>query len=132
MNAYLLDTHTFLWWSLEPDKLPGTVQRMLSDPAARVVFSVVSTWEAQIKAGLGKLEISDPLQAIVERELVRNRWEVLPVHLRHTWALADLPPLHRDPFDRLLIAQAKSESLALVTADPLIREYPGVATIWDG
>ncbi len=131
MKAYLFDTHTFLWWSLEPEKLPDAVREMLADADARGVFSIVSSWEAQIKAGLGKLELSDPLRTIVERELVRNRWEVLPIHLRHTWSLADLPPLHRDPFDRLLIAQAKCESLALVTADPLIRAYPGVDTVWD-
>ena len=131
MTAYLLDTHSFLWWSLEPDKLPSPVVEMLIDARSRVVFSVVSSWEAQIKAGLGKLELSEPLQAIIERELVRNRLEVLPIHLRHTWALADLPPLHRDPFDRLLIAQAKAESLALVTKDPWIRTYPGVETVWD-
>jgi len=131
VKAYLFDTHTFLWWSLEPEKLPDAVREMLADADARGVFSIVSSWEAQIKAGLGKLELSDPLRTIVERELVRNRWEVLPIHLRHTWSLADLPPLHRDPFDRLLIAQAKCESLALVTADPLIRAYPGVDTVWD-
>lgn len=131
MTTYLLDTHTFLWWSLEPDKLPLPVVEMLIDARSRVVFSVVSSWEAQIKVGLGKLELTEPLQTIIEPELVRNRWEVLPIHLRHTWALADLPPLHRDPFDRLLIAQAKAESLALVTKDPWIRTYPGVETVWD-
>lgn len=131
MTAYLLDTHTFLWWSLEPEKLPSTVVELLADARKRVVFSVVSSWEAQIKQGLGKLELTEPLQTVIERELVKNRWEVLPIHLRHTWALADLPPLHRDPFDRLLVAQAKTESLALVTIDPLIRAYPGVETSWD-
>lgn len=132
MTAYLLDTHTFLWWSLEPDKLPATVRGILADADTRVVLSVVSSWEAQIKTGLGKLELTEPLQTIIERELVTNRWEVLPIHLRHTWALAALPPLHRDPFDRLLVAQAKTESLVLVTTDPLIRAYPGVNTIWGG
>ena len=131
MTAYLLDTHSFLWWSLEPDKLPSPVVEMPIASRRRVVFSVVSSWDAHIKARLGKLELTEPLQTIIERELVRNRWEVLPIHLRHTWALADLPPLHRDPFDRLLIAQAKAESLALVTKDPWIRTYPGVETVWD-
>jgi PIN domain nuclease of toxin-antitoxin system len=132
VKAYLLDTQTFLRWSLDPDTLPDSVRSMLADPEARIVCSVVSSWEAQIKAGFAKLELSDPIQMIIERELVRNRWEVLPIHLRHTWTLGDLPLLHRDPFDRLLIAQAQTESLALVTADPLIRAYPGVDTIWDG
>jgi PIN domain nuclease of toxin-antitoxin system len=132
VSAYLLDTHVFLWWSLEPEKLPDAVRETLANRQSRVVFSVVSAWEAQIKAGLGKLELSEPVRTIVERELVANRWEVLPIQLRHSWALAELPPLHRDPFDRLLIAQAKTESLALVTVDPLIRAYPDVQTVWDG
>ncbi len=81
--------------TLEPDWLSDSVLDMLADPEGRVVCSVGSSWE------------------------------VLPIHHRHTSTLADLPPLHRDPFDRLRIAQAQTESLALVTADPLIRAYPG-------
>lgn len=130
MRAVLLDTHTFLWWSLEPEHLPGPVFQLLQKPDTGVFFSAVSSWEAQIKAGLGKLILEEPLRKIVERELIRNRWQVLPVSLEHTWRLEDLPPLHKDPFDRLLIAQALVEDLTLVTRDPLIGGYPGVKTFW--
>jgi PIN domain nuclease of toxin-antitoxin system len=127
---FLLDTHVFLWWSLEPDKLPSEVLDELRDPKNRVVFSTVCSWEAQIKAGLGKLVLEEPLRKIVERELSRNQWEVLPVTLEHTWRLESLPPLHRDPFDRLLVAQALVENLSLVTRDPLLPPYPDLRTFW--
>lgn len=68
---------------------------------------------------------------MVERELIQNQWEVLPVMLRHTWRLEQLPPLHKDPFDRLLIAQALAESLVIATKDPLICMYPDLKTLWD-
>ena len=126
----LLDTHTFLWWSLEPDKLPSEVLDALRNSQNRVVFSSVCSWEAQIKAGLGKLILVEPLRKIVERELSRNGWEVLPVTLEHTWRLERLPPLHRDPFDRLLVAQSLTENLTLATRDPLISQYSGVRTFW--
>ncbi len=84
MKGYLLDTHSFFWWSIEPEKLPTAVLELLADIDARVGFSVVSSWEAQIRTGLGKLELTEPLQTIVERELMKNRWEVLPIHLRHS------------------------------------------------
>jgi PIN domain nuclease of toxin-antitoxin system len=127
----LLDTHTFLWWSLQPEKLPTVVLDALKDPGNRILFSAVSSWEAQIKIGLGKLILQDPLRKIVERELVKNNWEVLPVTLHHTWRLDQLPPLHKDPFDRLLIAQALVENVVLATKDPLIRPYPDVEILWD-
>lgn len=130
MTAVLLDTHTFLWWALEPEKLPPAVLNLLRDASNRIVFSAVSSWEAQIKAGLGKLVLEESLRKIVERELVANRWEVLPVTLEHTWRLDQLPPLHRDPFDRLLVAQSLVEKLTVLTRDPLVAQYPGVKVAW--
>ncbi len=131
MMEILLDTHTFLWWSLQPDKLPAVVLEALQDPDNRVFFSTVSSWEAQIKTGLGKLILEESLRKIVERELVQNNWEVLPVTLHHTWKLEQLPPLHKDPFDRLLVAQALAENLVIATRDPLIHAYPDITTLWD-
>ncbi len=131
MMEILLDTHTFLWWSLQPEKLTPVVLEALRDPENRILFSAVSSWEAQIKIGLGKLILQDPLRKIVERELIQNNWEVLPVTLHHTWRLEQLPPLHKDPFDRLLIAQALAENLVIATKDPLICSYPDLKTIWD-
>ena len=130
MTGLLLDTHTFLWWTFEPERLPSGVLSALEDQNTRIVFSTVSSWEAQIKIGLGKLVLQEPLQSIVERELVQNNWEVLPVHLHHTWKLKELPPLHKDPFDRFLVAQALSEYLVLVTKDPLVTMYAGLKTLW--
>jgi PIN domain nuclease of toxin-antitoxin system len=131
MKEILLDTHAFLWWVLEPEKLPSRLFAALSDPETRIVLSVASSWEAQIKMGLGKLVLDLPLQSIIEHEVQTNLWEILPVHLRHTWALSKLPPLHRDPFDRLLIAQAMEEGLTLATRDSLIIQYAQVNTIWE-
>jgi len=130
MNGFLLDTHTFLWWAIEPEKLPAGVLAALRDPGTRIVFSAVSSWEAQIKVGLGKLVLKEPLQIIVERELIQNHWEVLPVYLQHTWKLKELPPLHKDPFDRLLVAQALAEDLTIVTKDPLVTMYSGLTILW--
>lgn len=131
MMEILLDTHTFLWWSLQPEKLPPLVLRALQDPGNRIFFSAVSSWEAQIKIGLGKLILVESLRKIVERELVQNSWEVLPVTLHHTWKLEQLPPLHKDPFDRLLVAQALAENLFIATRDPLICAYPDIKIIWN-
>ncbi len=131
MNNFLLDTHAFLWWALEPEKLPAILFQQLQNPQTRVVLSVVCSWEAQIKQGLGKLTLEESLQTIIEREIAVNHWEVLPVHLRHTWKLASLKPLHKDPFDRLLIAQALAEDLVLATKDPLITNYPDLKTFWN-
>jgi len=131
MMEILLDTHTFLWWSLQPEKLTPVVLQALRDPDNRILFSAVSSWEAQIKIGLGKLILQDPLRKIVERELIQNNWEVLPVTLHHTWRLEQLPPLHKDPFDRLLIAQALVENLVIATKDPLICTYPDLNTLWE-
>jgi PIN domain nuclease of toxin-antitoxin system len=130
MNGLLLDTHTFLWWAIEPEKLPVGVLAALQDPRTRIVFSAVSSWEAQIKVGLGKLVLKEPLQVIVERELVQNHWEVLPIYLQHTWKLKELPPLHKDPFDRLLVAQALVEDLTIASKDPLVAMYPGLDILW--
>jgi PIN domain nuclease of toxin-antitoxin system len=130
MTEILLDTHTFLWWALEPDRLPEKVLAIMGDPKTRVLLSAVSSWEAQIKIGLGKLTLSEPLRKIVERELIHNNWEALSIQLAHTWKLEELPPLHKDPFDRLLIAQALVENLVLVTRDPLVVQYPHITTLW--
>jgi PIN domain nuclease of toxin-antitoxin system len=127
----LIDTHTFLWWSLSPERLPTRVTRLLKDPDNSILFSVVSSWEAAIKQGLGKLTLSKPLRNLIEDEVSRNRWQILPVLLPHTFRLEELPPLHRDPFDRLLLAQAMVEDLAIATRDPLIASYGLTEIVWE-
>lgn len=126
----LFDTHAFLWWATDPGRLPEKVLALIQAPENRLLLSTASTWEAQIKIGLGKLTLKTPLHELVAREIRGNALEVLPIMLHHTWRLAELPSLHRDPFDRLLIAQALEEKMTLVSGDPLIQTYPGLEFAW--
>ncbi len=125
----LLDTHAFLWWISESSKLSETAREVITDERNEVFFSVVSGWEIVIKAGMRKLELPDEPDKFVTEQLSRNDVEVLPIHLRHVFHVHALPDHHRDPFDRLLVAQANVEGLPLVSADPEISRYP-VETVW--
>jgi PIN domain nuclease of toxin-antitoxin system len=116
---------------MQPDRLPKGLLKTLSLPSHDIFFSSASSWEIQIKIGLGKLSLNENLQQIIEREIKNNSLIILPVHLQHTWKLEKLLPLHKDPFDRILIAQALSEDLVIATKDPLIKNYNLVETIWD-
>jgi PIN domain nuclease of toxin-antitoxin system len=123
----LLDTHPFVWSQLEPERLPVRLRATLIVPAHTVHISAVSVWEVAIKSGLNKLSFPlDRLAAIVDDA----GFSGLPVIIAHALEVRHLPLLHRDPFDRLLIAQARHERLTLVTRDPDIRRYP-VDTLWD-
>ncbi len=122
----LLDTHIFLWWTVEPEKLPEDAMALIGDPTAQILLRAASTWEIRIKADLSRLELQEPLRNIVEREISANGFRLLPITFEHTERLFPLPPLHGDPFDRILIAQAVAEEAELVTTDAAIRAYPGV------
>ena len=115
----LLDTHVFLWAVSRPHALSAAARKALQDPENRVLFSVVSAWEISIKKSLGKLDAPSDLRQILKL----NDVEELPLHLRHTEALAGLAPLHRDPFDRMLVAQALADGLTLVTRDDILKRY---------
>ena len=123
----LLDSHVFIGWI--EDTLPRAIREACMDANNRVLVSAVSAWELQIKQDLGKLKLSVPAQTLLERELSNNGLALLPIQLPHIWALADLPRLHGDPFDRLLIAQARHEGCTLVSADTVMRGYP-VEVLW--
>jgi PIN domain nuclease of toxin-antitoxin system len=125
----LLDTHTFIWWDSEPAKLSPQVLALCQDRTNSLLLSVASIWEMQIKLQLGKLKLNLPLVEIIESQQQRNNIEVLPVALAHVLALQDLPPHHKDPFDRLLIAQANVEGATLLCNDPVFAKY-GVNTLW--
>jgi PIN domain nuclease of toxin-antitoxin system len=125
----LLDTHAFLWWDSEPAKLPRRVKELCQDPQNEVMLSVVSVWEMQVKSRLGKLELRSSLARIVGDQQERNGIIVLPVTLTHTLALESLPMHHKDPFDRLLIAQAQVEGATLLSRDGVFSAYP-VQVIW--
>jgi PIN domain nuclease of toxin-antitoxin system len=125
----LLDTQAFLWWSTAPGKLSATAFAACQDRGNTLILSVVSVWEVQIKLHTGKLSITSSLEHLVETQQKTNGVQVLPVYLEHAYHLAFLPAVHKDPFDRLLIAQAIAEDLTLVSADPVFTQYP-VSLLW--
>jgi PIN domain nuclease of toxin-antitoxin system len=125
----LLDTHVLLWWHDQPARLTETAYDAINDLGNDVFISVVNGWEIQIKAQLGKLTLPKPLHVILQEEQVTNGFRLLPVTIEHVYALDSFPLHHRDPFDRLLIAQAHQEGLTLVTHDPKLSPY-SVPLLW--
>jgi PIN domain nuclease of toxin-antitoxin system len=125
----LLDTHAFIWWASEPERLSEKALAACVDTSNVLILSVASVWEMQIKLQLGKLTLSHPLSDLIENQQQANRLEVLPIGLSHVLALAALPAHHKDPFDRLIIAQAVEEGAYLVSGDSVFRLYPG-RLIW--
>ena len=118
----LLDTHILIWAA--ENVLPVHVKPYIDDTANTLVFSAVNIWEVSIKRGLGRADFPhDP--AILYDRLLSAGFEELPVTARHTLQVSNLPPIHKDPFDRLLLAQAISEGIPLLTADKDIAKYPG-------
>ncbi len=118
----LLDTRLLLWAAGQPDKLPQEARDLLLDPANQPVFSAASLWEIAIKSSLGRTDFSvDPRR--LWRLLLANGYRELLVSCEHTLAVNDLPPRHRDLFDRILIAQARVEGLLLLTADGVVADY---------
>jgi PIN domain nuclease of toxin-antitoxin system len=125
----LLDTHAFLWWIDGGDRLSARARRAIADPANTCVLSLASVWEMAIKVSLRKLEVPDPIERFVADQLAANGFQALGIDLRHVSQVAALPFHHRDPFDRLLVAQALAERLAIVSTDPIFSRY-GVKRIW--
>lgn len=121
--TYLLDTHIWLWWQMRPKRLLPDVRERIADPANTVLFSTVSTWELAIKSALGRLVLPEPLERMVPDCLEADRMQTLVLQHRHGFELAALPRHHRDPFDRMLIAQARAERCTIITADPAFRVY---------
>jgi PIN domain nuclease of toxin-antitoxin system len=123
-SRLLLDTHIFLWWRGEPFRLDGKVRNRIAT-ADLVFVSVTSAWEAAIKASLGRLDLPDSVEAGV----LASGFEKLLITFSHAEQAASLPPHHRDPFDRMLVAQAQTEELTLVTHDRLLEPYD-VEILW--
>ena len=119
----LLDTHIFVWWDDEPERLSKRAFDLCSDSANILVLSVASVWELQIKYALGKLTLRAPLSQIIGDQQRENGVEILPVTLSHVFALENLPPIHKDPFDRLLIAQFIAENISLLSVDSVFQNY---------
>ena len=118
----LLDTHLLLWAASAPERLSNTARDLLLDPANQLVFSAASLWEVSIKRALGRADFNvDPRR--LWRMLLVSGYRELPVTSEHSVAVIDLPPLHKDPFDRILVAQARAEDLQLLTVDNAVASY---------
>lgn len=126
---YLLDTHTFYWWDHEPGKLSAGALAAIKAPVNTVFLSVVNIWEVVLKSSLNRLNLQNPVERLVETQCLVNGFRLLPVEARHAYALRGLPPHHKDPFDRMLAAQAIADGMTLLTVDPVFVNYP-VSTLW--
>ena len=123
MTDLLLDTHAMLWFFWDDARLSGSAKSLIEDADTRKLVSIASCWEIAIKVGLGKLDLGEPSGSFLSREIARNNFEFLPISLHHVTAAESLALHHRDPFDRLLIAQAMVENLSLVGADVVFDQY---------
>ncbi len=128
-QACLLDTHTFLWLATDDGRLGDTAREMVRDPATDLFLSVASVWELAIKKSLGRMDLTIPLSRFIEDQLKHLRTSLVDVRCDHALLVETLPFHHRDPFDRLLIAQAIVENLPLLSADRQLDPYP-VDRIW--
>lgn len=125
----ILDTHTFIWSDTDPSKLSPAVLACFADPNCTIFLSVVSVWEVVIKTGNNKLTLSGDVERVIADIQRKNPLRLLPVTFDHVLNLRTLPPIHRDPFDRMLVAQAVAENAVLLSCDANIRQYP-VRVIW--
>ena len=125
----LLDTHTLLWFIAGSASLSAYTRSLIEDVSNEKFVSIVSIWETAIKVSIGKMSLSAPFDVLFPRQLQINGFDLLPVKIEHTSVITTLPFHHRDPFDRLLIAQAIDEKLALVSIDDVFDAY-GVTRLW--
>jgi PIN domain nuclease of toxin-antitoxin system len=123
MKPLLLDTHTLLWWLLDMPDLSANARSAIANSHRRVLVSTASSWELAIKLKLGKLPLATDIVENLPRYLRKERFDILPIGLEHTLAAGALPGPHRDPFDRMLIAQAQLEKLQLVSRDAVFADY---------
>lgn len=126
---YILDTHTFLWAISDPKKLPSNVIGILENPEDEIFVSMVNVWEICIKYSIGKLKLLKEPEIFLSDEIHNANFKILEIKMNHIFKISNLEEIHRDPFDRLLVAQSKAEKFPLITNDPLIRKYK-VQTIW--
>jgi len=125
----LLDTHAFLWWITDDERLSAPARAAIAAGGNEVFVSAASSWEVATKSRMGRLPIPEPWDEFISTQLEKNAFKPLAVTMRHTFGLTSLPELHRDPFDRMLVAQALAEEMPLVSGDRVIQAYP-VSTIW--
>jgi PIN domain nuclease of toxin-antitoxin system len=125
----LLDTHAFLWWITDDPRLSARARQIIGKGENHLFLSAASGWEIAIKAKLGRLQLPEDLVRFIAEQMALNAIESLPIQMAHTLHVYRLPEYHRDPFDRLLVAQGKLERLPILTADRQIAQYD-VETIW--
>ncbi|MGY0195663.1 type II toxin-antitoxin system VapC family toxin [Leptothrix sp. BB-4] len=128
-RTLLLDTHAFLWWVSDHPSLSATARSAIADADNDCLLSVASCWEMAIKISLGKLQLSSRLDRFLPEQLAANQFRLHPIDLRHTLRVAQLPWHHRDPFDRLMLAQCAEDGLILVSADTTLQAY-GLDVLW--
>lgn len=125
----LLDTHALLWFALGDQQLSLAARQLIEDATNSKFVSPATYWEIAIKISIGKYALNEPYETFFDRAIRQNGFQILPIEPRHTVALTTLPYHHRDPFDRLMIAQAIIERLALVSADAIFDAYP-IQRLW--
>ncbi|HUF77526.1 MAG TPA: type II toxin-antitoxin system VapC family toxin [Thermoanaerobaculia bacterium] len=128
-GRYLLDTHTFVWMASAPERLGPAARERIDAPATDLLLSIASVWEMAIKRSLGKLELPSALPSFLEEQLAATRTRILDIQAEHAVRVEDLPWHHRDPFDRLLVAQARFETLPLLSRDPIFDAY-AIERLW--
>lgn len=126
---FLLDTHTFIWLESNASALSLTASNFINDPTNELFLSHVSVWEIQVKTTIGKLKSQTTLERRINLAQSKARLLLLPIKLEHIYVLGGLPLHHRDPFDRMLIAQSISEGLPIVSRDSALKQYP-VVVVW--
>lgn len=126
----LLDTHVFLWWITDDLQLPKKISEIIADGKNELFLSAASCWEIAIKAQLGKIALPKKPDIFISDQLATNSVKSLPILASHALHVCNLPDFHRDPFDRIIIAQAQLEGLPVITSDSLIVKYD-VKTIWE-
>ncbi|MTJ12893.1 type II toxin-antitoxin system VapC family toxin [Anabaena sp. UHCC 0187] len=128
----LLDTQCFLWWFAQPERLNEEVISHIADESNELWLSVASVWEMGIKVAIGKLPLPEPLDSYISSRMMKLGAKSLEITTSHALRTVVLPLHHRDPFDRMIIAQAQMESMMLVTADSMFKEYQDTVIIWAG
>jgi PIN domain nuclease of toxin-antitoxin system len=125
----IIDTHVFLWWISDHSQFSRAAKEFLRSSANEPLVSAASLWEMIVKHKKGLLHFPEPVDKFLAQQIAKNRFALLPIEGRHVLALANLPDHHRDPFDRLLVAQSQVENLPIVTADDNLKPY-GVEILW--
>ena len=127
--SYLLDTHTFIWVATDSSRLSDAAKEIILNPENNLYLSAASVWEMSIKTSAGKLLLQRPLEQIINEQIQTNGIEILNIEYAHTLVVSKLPWHHRDPFDRLLVAQCQIEQLGLIGCDSEIEKYD-IQSVW--